>query len=91
MQRGIRILIGMILLFFLIFSARSFVISVQRLGEAENVLAGLEITAQKLRDEKCSLLSRIDVWHETDTLASAARERLGLVSPDDKVFVDYSD
>ena len=59
--------------------------------EARQLLDRLQQQAESIRRENEDLERQINSAHSDEVIASVARERYGLVMPDEKVFYDPLD
>ena len=81
-----KIIIPAILMYALLMTADARI----KRGEGEALMASLQHRAEEIRRENELLRREIDSFGDAELLASMARERLGLVFPDEKVFYDPS-
>lgn len=89
MQRGLQRLIGTLILIFVVFALTHAFTVFRRMNGAENTLSELRETANLLRQENERLQFGIENACEDETLSTVARDRLGLVLPEDRVFIEF--
>lgn len=86
MNKSIKFLFGCILSILLVYSAARYVSAAIRVEEAELRLAEARARCGQLETDNASLRERIERSGDADAIAEMARERLGLVLPDDRIY-----
>ena len=87
MRNGTKILIGIVLAAILLYAASLFMKVTRRVDLAENELQELRTASVALQRENESLRFDIDHAEDEETIAGIARDRLGLVQSDDRIYV----
>ena len=90
MNKSIKILFGCILSILLVYSAARYVSTAIRVEEAELLLSGARDRRDRLDEDIASLTARIERCGDADYIAEIARERLGFVLPDDRIYTKIS-
>jgi len=85
---GRGILVKVVILALLIYALFMLADSGAKRAEGQKVLEELRQQAETLRRENEALQLEIDSANDDEVIASVARERFGLVMPDEKVFYD---
>ena len=91
MERIRHILMGFVLSALLVYSAVHFVQVRRQLREAEEVIAVMERESAELKDRCRALRSEIERQKDVSAMEELARQRLGLVLPEDRIYVGDSD
>ena len=86
MSRSIKILYGCILSVLLVYAAARYVATAIRVEEAELLLRETRERCEALEQSNAALRERIGRSGDADRIADLARERLGLVLPDDRIY-----
>lgn len=86
MSKSIRFLFGCILSVLLVYAVARYVTVAIRVEEAELLLREAEKRCETLEQSNAALRDRIERSGEADRIAELARERLGLVLPDDRIY-----
>ena len=83
MSKSIKFLFGCILL---VYAAARYVTTAIRVEEAELLLRETRERCEALEQSNAALRERIERSGDADRIAELARERLGLVLPDDRIY-----
>lgn len=62
-----------------------------KLNEADKSRSELEQRAAEIQEENADLQYAIDHQEDPDTIEDIAREKLGLVNPDERIYYDSGD
>ena len=84
MSKSIKFLFGCILSILLVYAAARYVTTAIRVEEAELLLRETRERCEALEQSNAALRERIE--RSADRIAELARERLGLVLPDDRIY-----
>ena len=85
MSKSIKFLFGCILSILLVYAAARYVTTAIRVEEAE-LLRETRERCEALEQSNAALRERIERSGDADRIAELARERLGLVLPDDRIY-----
>ena len=85
MSKSIKFLFGCILSILLVYAAARYVTTAIRVEEAELLLRETRERCEALEQSNAALRERIE-RSGADRIAELARERLGLVLPDDRIY-----
>lgn len=91
MERIIRCLFGLWTAALIIYGAGRCLSVVNRLSEAKERLDILCKESERLTAEKTSLERGILYRQQTDAMGELARERLGLILPEDRIYIVESE
>lgn len=86
MSKSIKFLFGCILSILLVYAAARYVTTAIRVEEAELLLRETRERCEALERSNAALRERIERSDDADRIAELARERLGLVLPDDRIY-----
>ena len=86
MSKSIKILFSCILSILLAYAAVRYVSTAIRVEEAELLLCEARSRCERLERNNALLRERIDRSGDADRICEIARERLGLVLPDDRIY-----
>lgn len=86
MSKSIKFLFGCILSILLLYAAARYVATAIRVEEAEILLRETQGRCDALERSNANLRDRIERSGDADRIAELARERLGLVLPDDRIY-----
>jgi len=86
MSKSIKFLFGCILSILLVYAAARYVTTAIRVEEAELLLRETRGHCEALEQSNAALRERIERSGDADRIAELARERLGLVLPDDRIY-----
>ena len=86
MSKSIKFLFGCILSILLVYAAARYVTTAIRVEEAELLLRETWERCETLEQSNAALRERIERSGDADRIAELARERLGLVLPDDRIY-----
>lgn len=86
MSKSIKLLFGCILSILLVYAAARYVTTAIHVEEAELLLRETQERCEALEQSNAALRERIERSGDADRIAELARERLGLVLPDDRIY-----
>lgn len=86
MSKSIKFLFGCILSILLVYASARYVTTAIRVEEAELLLRETRERCEALEQSNAALRERIERSGDADRIAELARERLGLVLPDDRIY-----
>ena len=86
MDRFIRSLFGLVIAALIVYAAGRCVSVERRLAAAEERLAGLQRECAQLRGDNAALERENVRRKETDAMGEIARDRLGMVLPEDRIY-----
>lgn len=85
-SKSIKFLFGCILSILLAYAAARYVATAIRVEEAELLLRETRERCEALEQSNAALRERIERSGDAERIAELARERLGLVLPDDRIY-----
>ncbi len=82
------ILTLLVILALLIYAGVRLVLMQQRLDDAEKTAGELQAEVEELEKSNAALEYAVENADDPEVLEGVARDKLGLVKPDDRVFID---
>lgn len=90
-RRGVGILTFIVLAGLIVYASVTLLSTLSQISEASKTQQSLEAEVEQLQEEIFDLQYALDHQNDADTISDIAREKLGLVMPDERIYYDAGD